>query len=220
MQESPGRTHELLVFADARQTFAPDALHRADDAVRRCARWCGQRRTAARSRVPRPPGARRAIDDADRRGRPPDSTDRRLSEERGVRANRRSRRASGCIGVTKSRCDGSKAPSSRRWARPARSTPCDGRCGGRCRADTILDDVLAPMRCGAGRVPRRLQRAGARLRSNGSRRPRRSAAEDQERWRATSRCSSLEPGCCCRGAIVSGCSTGRTSSAGFSCRMR
>ena len=87
-------------------------------------------------------------------------------------------------------------------------------------ADTILDDVLTPMRVVLAGLPRGLQRAGARVRSRRRpmRTPRRAARSG--RSPATTRSSRSSRGCCCRGATRSGSSTCRTSSGGSRCRMR
>ena len=99
--------HEILVFADARQTFAADALRRTDAPVRRSAHRRGHRRTAARLRVGRRRAAGRsphareldAAPDPRRIGAP--SADRRRHS-----SSRRSPTASACTGATRSSCGG------------------------------------------------------------------------------------------------------------------
>ena len=87
-------------------------------------------------------------------------------------------------------------------------------------ADTILDDVLTPMRVvlAGYRVVFNENARGVRSRRRQTPTPRRAARSG--RSPATTRFSGSSRRCCCRGATRCGCSTSRTSSAGSRCRTR
>ena len=125
---------DIVVFADARQVFAPDALRRARRAVSRTRNRRRDGRAAARLRIGalREPAQRKtAPRPASMRG--PSATPNRAATAGSPTSSRRSATASACTGDTKSTCGGSRARSDRRSAPPARSTRCGARLWRRCR---------------------------------------------------------------------------------------
>ena len=148
------------------------------------------------------------------RARPP-----RVASAEGRRPPR-SATASVCTGATRSNSGGSRAPSAPRSGRPAPFTRSADRSYRPLPPDTILDDVLTPMRAVLAGYRDGVQRTRGRLRSRRpwTRRP--SAAGRSARLPATSRSLARSRGCSFRSSTPSGCSTCRTSSAGCSSRTR
>ena len=197
---------------------------RARRAVRRSAGRRGDRRAAARLRV----GACPTGSDRDRRigaaARERARTPRRPSAARSRSPARRCARRS----PTASACTGSYEKQLRRLESRVGSTlGATGAIYAMRRslwqplpADTILDDVLAPMRVvlAGYRVVFNEQRA--RLRPRRDRRGRRSAAQGPHARRQLPDPRARAARCCCRGATRCGCSTCRTSSDGWWCPTR
>ena len=201
------RTHEILVFADARQAFAPDALIELTAPFRdpQVGAVTGELLLDGES-----PGRRIAV--SDRRRLDGERRDRACADCRRATDRRRSldstiadgvglywryekgiRRLESSVGSTLGATGAIYAMRRSLWM------PLP--------ADTILDDVLAPMRAVLARVPHRVQRESAR-RSTASRlMPTRKRAGRSARSPATFRFCGSNRDCSCRGAIPCGCST-------------
>ena len=142
-------TGDVLVFADARQMFAPDALRAlvaplADPAVGGVTGElildCEATAVAGRRS-----GERRRPDSADQAAVRQERTPaRRATAAAGT--SRPSAKASGCTGATRSSCGGWRAWSAPRSARRARSTRCAVRCIARFRPTP--SSTTCSRRCG------------------------------------------------------------------------
>ena len=146
------------------RVFAPDALRElvapfADPAVGGVTRRAAARLRIGALREPARGGNRR------RRRRARDgirTPSERRSPARDRVDDRRRRRP--VLAVRKAAAAARERASDRRSAPPARSTRSGARLWSPLPADTILDDVLTPMRVVHGGVPRRVQRSRAGVR--------------------------------------------------------
>ena len=183
-------TGDILVFADARQRFAPRRADRAGRELR------GSRRSAAS----------------------PASWCSTASGP--ARPTPRSAKASASTGSTRSGCAATRAACGRCSARPAPSTRCAARAGPPLPAGDAARRRAGADARGAERLPRRLRGPRRSPTTARRPMPRPNRAARRARSPATTRSSRRSRGCWCRWSTRSGCSTCRTRSAAWWCRGR